>query len=579
MNNLAKKLINLILMAILLISFPAISADVPFNAPLRQKLKEDYTSIQLKGGIKIDDKKQVVSLNLKDSDIRQVLRMLADKAGKNIMMHDSVTGKISVDLVEVDINKAFEYIMKINELAYWEDGNTLIIAKSKEAQTLGLKTSELRGIKIKHIDASRVAEFLNSNIFSVNRPNVSNAPIVTTNPSTNEILLFGSDEDIALAREVVEYLDVKPNMTNFTVNYTDPESLASKICWTVFKSSGGNDFKREADLKEGSEIKVVCGKTDDTEESVTADKLKSFKTPSYWVLADTGLNQITIYGGTQEQLSLAQEIIKKYDKREPQIYMEISIIELNESGSKAFNNSWHAVTNTDRISFAGDTSYMGDGSYNVIKVTDDADDTTIKKLVPMVGIGNDISHSLSGLRIYSALQTIISESKGRLLANPRIIAANNVESEFNISSSYPGPISTTLDPDTQLPVRQAGSTVEFGITFKILPKITPSGYIYLTIDPTYESPKSGGTDESGTLSDSRTLNIKNVRVKDGETLVLAGLIQEKEAVTHSKFPGLADIPIIGALFQNQSTSKDRSELILMITPRIIYDPDEVVESI
>jgi len=81
----------------------------------------------------------------------------------------------------------------------------------------------------------------------------------------------------------------------------------------------------------------------------------------------------------------------------------------------------------------------------------------------------------------------------------------------------------------------------------------------------------------GTLTRSRDYEAKNVRVKDGETLVIAGLIQESETNTQSKAPILADIPVIGTLFKNQSTTKSRSELIFMITPRIIKD--DSVESI
>jgi len=150
------------------------------------------SSIQLKGGVKIDNKEHLVTLSLVKSDLRQVLRMLADKAGKNIIMDASVLGaaatagtgvtvtggadaegEISLDLVNVTVNKAFEYIMTIKKLTYWQDGNTLIVATSEKAGELGLNKTEIKPIKIKYVDAQKIADFLNSNIFSLNKPDIS----------------------------------------------------------------------------------------------------------------------------------------------------------------------------------------------------------------------------------------------------------------------------------------------------------------------------------------------------------------------------------------------------------------------
>lgn len=553
----------LILMAILFGSFSSSCNAASTPAPLREKIKQNYTSIELKGGVKIDKDRQVVTLNLRDSDLRQVIRMLAEKVGKNIIIHDSVDGAISLDLIDVELNKAIEYIMTMKELSYIEDGNTLIVASKSSIDSLGINREEIRGIKIKYIDASRIANFLNKNIFNLNRPGTSSSAIVTTNPSTNEILIFGNKEDIALAQEVVDYLDIKPEMKNFTVKYTDAIAVASKICWTAFKSgSGQQSFTREPDLSEGSEISIVCGTTDDAEETPSGE-FENFSTPSYWVLADTGLNQVTIYGGTQEQLALAQEVIDRYDVREPQVYMEISIIELSETGSKDIAQQLSLTSETGTASFSSDSDGVTSAIFPKFRV---------------FGPGTDPLFNIRNSTLSSTIQTTITEGKGRLLANPRIIAANNTTSNIDIKSSFVGPVTTTFN-DQGIPTTTSGSQVELGITFKITPKITPSGYVYLSIDPEYDSPKSGGTDESGQLSDTRSLTIKNVRVKDGNTLVLAGLMQENETTAHSKFPFLSDIPIIGVFFQNQSTTKSRSELILMITPRIIYDPDQVVEAI
>ena len=69
----------------------------------------------------------------------------------------------------------------------------------------------------------------------------------------------------------------------------------------------------------------------------------------------------------------------------------------------------------------------------------------------------------------------------------------------------------------------------------------------------------------------RKLDLKNVRVKDGETLVIGGLIQESDQKTVMKLPVLGDLPVIGAAFRSSSTKKIKTELVIMLTPRIIND--------
>jgi type IV pilus assembly protein PilQ len=77
-----------------------------------------------------------------------------------------------------------------------------------------------------------------------------------------------------------------------------------------------------------------------------------------------------------------------------------------------------------------------------------------------------------------------------------------------------------------------------------------------------------------TLTSQRELDIKDVVVKDGETLVLGGLIQEYETKSQKKYPILGDLPVFGALFRSSTRDKQKTELIIMITPKIIKDDEK-----
>ncbi len=371
---------------------------------------------------------------------------------------------------------------------------------------------------------------------------------------------------------------MKPQVKNFEVNYVDPASIASKICWTVFQSGEGNrTFNKQAGLTEGSQANLICGNTDQPR-GRSGGVVQAFETPAYWVLADSGLGQITIYGGTSDQLAMAEEIVKNFDKREPQIYMEISIIELNESDNKelGFNHDFSSrgknimslgSSGSVLTKIFGHPDALGDDIADAIEIGDEAE------FFGIVG---------SGMR--SNIEALIENNKGRVLANPRIIAANNVSSSVEISSEIVESSSTRYDEVTNTRSRSLNIGTGDSIRFNILPKVSPNGTIVLSLtdfsfDTVKESINFGEGDEkeTATLKNIRNVDAKQVRVKNGDTFIIGGLIQEREMTTNNKVPILGDIPVIGALFNNQSTNKARSELIIMITPRVLQDEDEKQE--
>ena len=96
-------------------------------------------NIKLRGDVSLTDKNIPVTLSLRDSDITQILRMFADKAGLNIIFAQDVSGSVTMDLVDVPINEAFELIMEMNHLFYLIDNNTLIVYSEPEGSTINMK--------------------------------------------------------------------------------------------------------------------------------------------------------------------------------------------------------------------------------------------------------------------------------------------------------------------------------------------------------------------------------------------------------------------------------------------------------
>lgn len=589
---------------------PAFAID---NVQLRGSVNDSAPAIQLRNTIKIDQKNQTISLNLRDSDVKQVLRMLADKAGLNIVFHDSVSGKITLDLVNVSLNKAFEYVMTLNGLTYWQDNKTLIISSKNVAQGLGINRTEIKPIKIKYNDASMIVDFLNNNVFSYNRPDLSSANIAVANAGANEVIIFGNNNDVALAQKVIKYLDVKPSVKTFTISHGEISDIANKICKIAFTPSLSNNNNQggssgtamqSAPMNNGTTIPtenkdiptgsiVFCSSNTNTNQNAQnqnnsqqqsynnpgsnnqsfsgiASTLKSLATPAFWVSGDYQLNQVTVYGGTEEQVKIAEDVVKKFDKKPPQAYMEISIIELTESGSKELSSN--IIAHSKDASFG-----FNKGPMQV--------EYAHGSLHNEQGVGTILSNLNSysyNKTLITSIQALIEQHKGKMLANPRIIATHGKTSVINISQDYVKTRKQETNASTSLNtiVSTNYEIADQGIKLDITPKISPDGYLSVDIKPSYTSVKEPVTEKGtdnlvATLLNKRDLELKNVRIKDGETLVLGGLIQETNNNKVYKIPVLGDMPIIGAFFKSTTTDHERSELIIMVTPKIIKDEGTV----
>ena len=183
---------------------------------------------------------------------------------------------------------------------------------------------------------------------------------------------------------------------------------------------------------------------------------------------------------------------------------------------------------------------------------------------------------------------LIQNRKARVLANPKLLITNGQESTIDLTQDYVEKVTSEFLSTTA--AGSSGTTgavqrtytigSDQGIKVTLTPFISPEGYVTLNIKPEYATPAGevrtasetgSGTDLQATLLSRRNLDLKNVRIKDGETLAIGGLIQENEQKTVKKIPVLGDLPVIGSAFRSSSTTKSKTELVIMITPKIIND--------
>ena len=580
------------------------------------------SALKLEGDISLTKGNPKISLSLRNSDVTQVLRMFADKAGLNIIFHESVgggtstsassgsssgntssgstAGNVTMDLVNVPLNDAFKLVMEVAGLTYFMDKNTMIVTSAEAAKTLNLAKQEISVIPVKYINAQELATFLNKNIFSMNKPGLSNGDIAIVNPGENEILIFGTDNDAKMAKKIVAQFDVKPREETFVVNHTTPAEMAKSICQTLIGKDYGNSGSSSSSSSSGSSTGGAASSSgsgltlgDETiactvDTSVSSNNLESMKMKNMIISYFPQRGTINVIGGSAQQLEMIRDFIAKNDKKQPQAYLELSIIELNETGMREFDNTWQVWSKYFSGTFDGTSTktnpmypnFLQEGQgYTVV-------DSAANKFAKLY----DISSFTGTPTITYAMNYIISNNKGRVLANPRIMITNGETSTIDLSSDYVKSVTSQVLATGGISgavqrTYEIGS--DEGIKVDIVPFISPEGYVTLNLNPNYSTIKekvyvasSSGTgqDLAATLLQRRNLDLKNIRIKDGETLVIGGMIRENETKTVTKIPVLGDLPGVGLFFRNSALTKEKQELVIMITPKIVKDSEDVVKN-
>lgn len=180
-------------------------------------------------------------------------------------------------------------------------------------------------------------------------------------------------------------------------------------------------------------------------------------------------------------------------------------------------------------------------------------------------------------RLLSALQAQITSGNAKILADPTLVVQEGQTARVNLTQEVFGGFNlrsvTTNNITNQVQepiIKQAGLSLEV-----VVEGIDDNGFVTMAINPTVSAPAASIDTQQGqiTLVQSRDLRSGQVRLRDGQTLILSGVIQETDRTTVSKVPILGDIPILGALFRSTNRENSRQEVVIIVTPQVLDDSD------
>lgn len=307
------------------------------------------------------------------------------------------------------------------------------------------------------------------------------------------------------------------------------------------------------------------------------------------VVANDSTNDIIVVASPRDFLAI-KNVIKELDRPRRQVFVEAVIMEVSLERSKSLGIALHGgnVFETDQ----GDGYYAGRTELNKLQSLSPAamflgSGSTPGFLMALAGPSLEIA----GIKIPSigaVLNALQTNTDVNVLSTPTILTLDNQEAEISVGERIPYITNTGSNISGLLgqndPTGMAGNIpglgsllggvgtqierVDVALTLTIRPQINEGGTVRLDIEEKIEEVKPGGNDIGG--PSTRMRNLKTVVVvPDQQTVVLGGLVRDSESQSVSKVPILGDIPVLGYLFRSTTTTIQKQNLLLMLTPYII----------
>ncbi|GAX59232.1 type II secretory pathway, component HofQ [Candidatus Scalindua japonica] len=269
-------------------------------------------------------------------------------------------------------------------------------------------------------------------------------------------------------------------------------------------------------------------------------------------------SKTVIVEDTEENINKIERLINQWDVMPRQVVIEAKILEITLNDDMAMGVNWERVTGNARLSTGGLSRAVQPGEVG-----------EMISPVPGVGAGffaNFITGIGRNFDISAALDALQTETNVDTLSTPKIIAIHGKPAKVQVGGEQGYRVTTVSDGISQ-------ETIEFiqtGTILEITPYINDNGKILLNVKPSIQS----ATIEENGVPIVNTTEVATWLIADnGETVFIGGLIQDEKIMESRKVPLLGDIPLLGGLFSRLLRDTRRSELVVLITPRII-DEDQ-----
>ena len=280
------------------------------------------------------------------------------------------------------------------------------------------------------------------------------------------------------------------------------------------------------------------------------------------VLVDSATNSVLFYGTAAEAAGVA-EVVRHLDCKPQQVSLEAKVVALSKDASKKLGVEWQWSSLPQYPDF--EMTYRHKGTDHEVQEKEIKRHTQDGTVPGIIQFGRGPEGVPFEFYYSATIQALVTQGKAKMLARPNITTVQGREALINIGGEVPVPTQsvTNSTTTTTYTYRQAG------IILRCTPRIHEDGRITATVHTEVSSPLY--------VEDIKAYRFQNrsadttVSLRDGETMVIGGLIGSDESRTLSKIPFLGDLPILGTFFRSVRQSRSESEIMIFLTAHVIPD--------
>jgi len=568
---------------------------------------------------------RLVALNLNNVDINVFIQFVSELTGKNFIVDQRVRGNVTViaprRIPVSDMYRVFESVLQTHGFSAVAAGQVTKIVPTAEARTMNIDTGPVpaqktsgdelvtRIIPLTYADADELKRLLT--------PLVSRNAVIGAIADANQLIVTDTTAAIRRLMKIIREVDIADNrreLAVFPLEYANGSKLA-ELLTTLFPSLAPSKRGRPtktatatfvADertnslvviapkaeiarikeliylldgqvLREKGKLRVYYLKNAKAEElaktlqdlpakGTAAQPVKGARpilTASTGVYADAATNSLILSAEGEEELQTLEDVIARLDAPRAMVHVEVLIMEVNAQDDLRIGVEWTAVGETQ---IGGKAAALGGGFVQAPQ--DSALPGFVNGTFPngfAVGVFTE-AIDIAGVQfnnLTALVQAVKEERDVNVISTPQILITDQEEAKINVGKNIPFQTRTSSSFD------QTYLSFEYrdvGTTLKVTPQISDNDTVRLNIGLEVSLLESTTDFKPTTLV--RTIDT-SVLVKDSGTVVIGGLIENSPARSENKVPLLGDIPLLGWLFKEQTQSRQKTNLLVFLTPRVL----------
>jgi type II secretory pathway component GspD/PulD (secretin) len=514
---------------------PRVQPARPAAAPARQPALEGQGSAPvsaLRARVAPKAKtppQKLVTLDFVNADLVYVLKVLAKEMGRNIYVGPTVQGSVTVTLKNVPVEGAMALILQMQENEYdykiLDGPSTRTVVVAPPDKLAEIADDILGAQKVARIpqDAVRMEYLLeeapSAKVLDFLKGQYKNVEF-TPHPTMNGFYARGSRDDLLQIKRELANLDRIPA--------PPPPPLRE------FLSVKYGDI---------NEVRALL----------------STLVPDVVYNVDTRLN-LLIAEGSPGAIDQVRELLAELDRPADQVMVDLKVVDISDNGTKNLGVTWGSPGTNFNVSTQFNEYAVGQSVSRNPNGSVTLDPLAVPGIPTQVPIGIG-SFARTPLALAASIQFLVTQNEAKILAAPRVASLSGEESLIHIGDKYP---IVYFDPRAgQFQVQY----VDIGIKLDVTSTVKADGYVLIDVRPEVSTLLELINNQYPRTA-VRIIETK-MRVKDGDTIIIGGLIREEDIQNVSKVPLLGDLPVLGSLFRSVVVTKSRNEVVIMMTPNIM----------